>query len=84
VHLNVKDQIVANDERSTQLVFREFRNTAGVARNAISEETVKQSAQPGATFTDVAELASEARGRSRCSSTGARRTGCGGPASPRA
>ncbi|MFB7861558.1 NAD(P)H-dependent flavin oxidoreductase [Streptomyces sp. NPDC056069] len=43
VHQNVKDQIVANDERATQLVFREFGNTGRVARNAISEEIVARS-----------------------------------------
>ncbi|MCX6398700.1 MAG: nitronate monooxygenase family protein [Propionibacteriales bacterium] len=63
VHENVKSQIVANDERATQLVFREFRNTARVARNAISEEIVRRSAVPGATFDDIADLASGARGR---------------------
>ncbi|MFI9123500.1 NAD(P)H-dependent flavin oxidoreductase [Streptomyces bikiniensis] len=65
VHQNVKDQIVANDERATQLVFREFGNTGRVARNAISEEIVARSRRPGATFEDVAELASGVRGRTR-------------------
>ena len=65
VHQNVKDQIVANDERSTVLVFREFRNTARVARNAISEQIAEIGSRPGAKFADVADLASGARGRSR-------------------
>ncbi|GGR49698.1 nitronate monooxygenase [Streptomyces cinereoruber] len=65
VHQNVKDQIVANDERATQLVFREFGNTGRVARNAISEEIVARSQRPGAAFKDIAELASGARGRTR-------------------
>lgn len=63
VHEHVKAQIVANDERATQLVFREFRNTARVARNAVSEEIVRRSAVPGARFEDIADLASGARGR---------------------
>ncbi len=63
VHERVKARIVENDERATQLVFREFRNTARVARNAISEEIVRRSAVPGATFGDIADLASGARGR---------------------
>jgi nitronate monooxygenase len=63
IHRNVKEQIVANDERGTILVFREFRNTARVARNTISEEIARISAQPGATFADIAELASGERGR---------------------
>ncbi|WP_040841019.1 NAD(P)H-dependent flavin oxidoreductase [Nocardia brevicatena] len=63
VHENVKRQIVANDERATTLVFREFRNTARVARNAVSEEIVEISRRPGAVFEDVAHLASGERGR---------------------
>lgn len=63
VHENVKRQIVANDERSTQIVFREFRNSARVARNAVSEKIVEISSRPGATFADVADLASGQRGR---------------------
>jgi len=63
IHRRVKEQIVANDERSTILVFREFKNTARVARNAVSEEIVRRSAVPGATFDDIAELASGQRGR---------------------
>jgi NADH:quinone reductase (non-electrogenic) len=63
VHANVKQQIVDNDERATQLIFREFRNTARVARNAISEEIAAISRRPGASFDDVAQLASGERGR---------------------
>ncbi|QSE72309.1 nitronate monooxygenase family protein [Rhodococcus sp. PSBB049] len=63
VHRNVKEQIVANDERQTILVFREFDNTARVARNSISAEIAALSARPGAVFADVAHLASGARGR---------------------
>jgi nitronate monooxygenase len=63
IHRNVKDQIVANDALSTQIVFREFRNTSRVARNTISEEIGRRSSLPGATFDDVAELASGVRGR---------------------
>jgi len=47
IHQNVKDQIVANDERSTVLVFRRFHNTARVARNSISEEIVEISEREG-------------------------------------
>lgn len=63
IHENVKRQIVANDERDTVLVFRELRNTARVARNAVSEEIRTIGSRPGATFDDVAELASGVRGR---------------------
>lgn len=63
IHDNVKRQIVLNDALSTQIVFREFKNTSRVARNTISEEIARRSKQPGATFSDVAELASGVRGR---------------------
>lgn len=63
IHDNVKQQIVANDERSTVLVFRRFHNTARVVRNSISEEIVAISERDGATFDDIAELASGMRGR---------------------
>ncbi|NRI70082.1 nitronate monooxygenase [Rhodococcus sp. MS16] len=63
VHENVKKQIVANDERATQIVFREFHNSARVARNAISEEIAVISRRPGATFADIAHLAAGQRGR---------------------
>ncbi|PPJ33514.1 nitronate monooxygenase [Nocardia nova] len=63
IHNNVKQQIVANTERDTLLVFREFRNSARVARNSISEQIAEISKRPGATFSDVAALASGARGR---------------------
>jgi nitronate monooxygenase len=65
VHENVKNQIVANDERSTTIVFRKFHNTARVARNSISEEIVTISEQEGATFDDIAHLASGVRGRTQ-------------------
>lgn len=70
IHRNVKDQIVANDERSTVLVFREFRNTARVARNSVSEQIVQISRQEGARFDDVAALASGLRGRQKVLSEG--------------
>ncbi|MDV8002825.1 nitronate monooxygenase [Rhodococcus sp. IEGM 1408] len=63
IHPNVKQQIVDNTERDTVLVFREFRNTARVARNSISQEIAEISRRPGASFDDVAHLASGKRGR---------------------
>jgi nitronate monooxygenase len=65
VHENVKQRIVEHDERSTVVVFREFRNTARVARNSVSEEIAAIGKRPGATFDDVAHLASGERGRTR-------------------
>lgn len=63
IHDNVKQQIVRNTERDTLLVFREFSNTARVARNSVTEEIAELSQRPGATFADVAHLASGVRGR---------------------
>ncbi|ABL81366.1 MULTISPECIES: nitronate monooxygenase family protein [unclassified Nocardioides] len=63
VHDNVKQQIVRNTERDTNLVFRKFRNTARVAKNAYSDEIREIEARPGSTFEDIAHLASGARGR---------------------
>lgn len=65
VHENVKRQIVDNTERDTIIVFREFHNTARVARNSISEEIASLSRREGAGFDDVAHLASGVRGRER-------------------
>nr|WP_322098210.1 nitronate monooxygenase [Nakamurella alba] len=65
VHANVKQRIVDNTERDTVLLFRQWRNTARVARNAVSEEIARIGARPGATFDEVAHLASGARGRAR-------------------
>jgi NADH:quinone reductase (non-electrogenic) len=65
IHDNVKSQIVANTERDTVIVFREFRNTARVARNSVSEEVAEIGSRPGATFADVAHLASGLRGRTK-------------------
>jgi NAD(P)H-dependent flavin oxidoreductase YrpB (nitropropane dioxygenase family) len=63
VHQNVKQRIVSNDETATVLIFRRFRNTARVARNAVSLEIREIEGRPEATFADVADLASGARGR---------------------
>jgi len=70
IHENVKAQVVANSERDTVLVFREFQNSARVARNSVSESITQLSARPGATFADIAELASGKRGRSEVLTNG--------------
>ncbi|WP_105034178.1 NAD(P)H-dependent flavin oxidoreductase [Cryobacterium aureum] len=63
VHDNVKKQIVENSEHDTNVVFRSFRNSARVAKNAISDEILEIEAREGTTFADIAHLASGARGR---------------------
>jgi nitronate monooxygenase len=63
IHENVKQQIVANDERATSIVFRKFHNSARVARNSITDQILEIQQRPDSTFADIAELASGARGR---------------------
>ncbi len=62
IHENIKRQIVANDERATDLIFRTMHNTARVAKNGISQQVVALERQ-GAAFEDVRELVAGARGR---------------------
>jgi NAD(P)H-dependent flavin oxidoreductase YrpB (nitropropane dioxygenase family) len=62
IHQLVKERIVANDERETELIFRTMRNTSRVARNAISTKVV-QMEKEGAKFEDVRELVAGARGK---------------------
>jgi nitronate monooxygenase len=62
IHENVKQQMVANDERATDLIFRTMHNTARVARNAISQQVVALE-RSGAKFEDVRELVAGTRGR---------------------
>lgn len=62
IHDAFKQAMVAADERSTDLIFRSYRNTARVARNAISQEVLKLEAQ-GLPFENVAHLVKGARGR---------------------
>ncbi|CQR65583.1 NAD(P)H-dependent flavin oxidoreductase [Streptomyces leeuwenhoekii] len=62
VHDNVKRCLVEASERDTDLIFRPLRNTARVARNAVSRQVVSVLAA-GGRFEDVRELVAGARGR---------------------
>jgi NADH:quinone reductase (non-electrogenic) len=62
IHDNVKRQIVANDERQTDLVYRTMRNTARVGRNNISQK-VLEIERAGGKFEDVKHLVAGERGR---------------------
>jgi NADH:quinone reductase (non-electrogenic) len=62
IHENIKRQIVENDERATDLIFRTMRNTSRVAKNAISQEVVARE-RGGASFEEVRELVAGTRGR---------------------
>jgi NAD(P)H-dependent flavin oxidoreductase YrpB (nitropropane dioxygenase family) len=63
IHPNVKAKIVENTELDTVLVGRSLRNTARVARNAVSEEVAEIQRDPTKTFEDVRHLMAGARAR---------------------
>ncbi len=64
IHENIKKAIVEAGERDTILIFRSFRNTGRVLKNAVSEEVVSIETRPGgAEFGDVHALVAGARGR---------------------
>jgi NAD(P)H-dependent flavin oxidoreductase YrpB (nitropropane dioxygenase family) len=63
IHDNVKQFLVGNDERATNLIFRKLHNTARVGKNSVSDEVVRILQDPAATFEDVAPLVRGARGR---------------------
>ena len=63
IHQKIKERIVANDERTTDLIFRTLHNTARVARNAVSQEVLAVEKKGGATIDDVRHLVAGQRGR---------------------
>ena len=63
IHQRVKEQIVANDERATELILRTLHNTSRVASNAISREVVAIESRGNATIDDVRHLVAGQRGR---------------------
>jgi NAD(P)H-dependent flavin oxidoreductase YrpB (nitropropane dioxygenase family) len=63
IHQRIKEQMVANDERSTNLIFRTLHNTGRVVKNSVSDEVLAIERAGGATFADIQHLVSGARGR---------------------
>ncbi len=63
IHDNIKQFIVANDERATNLIFRKFHNTGRVAKSSVSDKVVEISAREGAVFADIQPYVSGAKGR---------------------
>ena len=61
IHQNVKEAIVAGDERGTELIFRTLRNTGRVASNTVSREVV-EILNNGGQFDDIAHLVAGKRG----------------------
>jgi NADH:quinone reductase (non-electrogenic) len=63
IHPRVKQLLVDNDERGTNLIFRSLRNTARVGKNSVSDQVVEILRRPDAKFEDVAHLVRGAQGR---------------------
>jgi NADH:quinone reductase (non-electrogenic) len=61
IHQLVKERMVEHDERSTNLIFRSFGNTARVAKNTVSDEVLAIQGE-GGQFEDVRHLVTGARG----------------------
>jgi nitronate monooxygenase len=61
IHQRIKERMVANDERSTNVIFRPFRNTARVVKNSVSDEVLRIQSD-GGQFEDVRELVAGRRG----------------------
>ncbi len=63
IHPRIKQFIVHNDERSTNLIFRKFHNTGRVAKNSVSDKVIEISKRDNAVFEDIRPFVSGARGR---------------------
>lgn len=64
VHDRIKQALVEADETQTNLIFRSFRNSGRVLKNAISDQVVAMENQPGGCeFTDIQSLVAGQRGR---------------------
>ena len=63
IHPRVKQMLVDNDERGTNLIFRKLHNTARVGKNSVSDKVVEILARPDAKFEDVAGMVRGAQGR---------------------
>ena len=62
IHDAFKQAMVENDERATDIIFRTYRNSARVAKNAISQQVIAAEKE-GRPFEDVAYLVKGVRGR---------------------
>lgn len=68
IHDKIKQFLVANSERDTNLIFRGLKNTGRVARNSVSDLVVEIGHRAGAVFADVQPYVSGAKGRDALSS----------------
>jgi nitronate monooxygenase len=58
MHESLKRTIAENSKRSTNAVFRQFKNSARIAKNQVSDEIVEIERRQNTTFADIAQLAS--------------------------
>ena len=64
IHDDIKRALVNAGERDTQLIFRTFRNTGRVLKNAISNQVVAAERRPGGCeFAEIHPLVAGQRGR---------------------
>jgi nitronate monooxygenase len=63
IHEAFKRQMVENDERATNLIFRTLHNTARVMKNAVSDQVVAIERKGGAKFEDIQHLVAGKRGQ---------------------
>lgn len=63
IHDNIKQLLVTNDERGTNLIFRSLKNTGRVGKNSVSDKVVEILKNPEAKFEDIAHLVKGAQGR---------------------
>ena len=63
IHDKIKQLLVDNDERGTNVIFKSLKNTARVGKNSVSDQVVEILRRPDAKFDDVAHLVKGAQGR---------------------
>ncbi len=61
IHDGIKQAMIENDERATELLFRSYRNTARVAKNSVAIEAIRIERE-GKPFESIAHLVRGARG----------------------
>ncbi len=81
---SVKQLMVDNDERATNLIFRSLKNTGRVGKNSVSDKVVEILKQPGAKFEDVAHLVRGRQWSRRCWKPAMSTPAWSGPARSRA
>ncbi len=63
IHDTIKQLMIDNDERATNLIFRRFHNTGRVAKTVVSDKVVEISLRPEAVFADIHPYVTGAKGK---------------------